>query len=62
MKHEFEDYYSNNAMQMMLGRMRKCIHCQKIQQKHADYNWGRVSRYYWYPKLGRCKPIDKPEE
>ena len=35
--------------------LRKCRNCQKIQAKYSDHVWGRVTGYYWSPKVGRCQ-------
>lgn len=34
--------------------LRECRNCKKVQAKHADHLWGRVTGYYWTPKVGRC--------
>lgn len=54
-KHEFIEHRTDNAMQMMLGKMRKCINCGSIQQKLQKQSYGRVTGYLWFPKIGRCK-------
>ena len=36
--------------------LRECRNCGAIQAKHANHVWGRVTGYYWEPKVGRCKP------
>lgn len=59
MKHEWEN--KNPAPNTKYFKyfgchdLRECKKCGAIQEKHADYNWGRVVGYRWQPKVGRCK-------
>lgn len=59
MKHKWE--YKNPAPGTKYFKyfgcldLRECLNCGKIQEKHSKTLWMRVTGYYWYPKVGRCK-------
>ena len=38
--------------------VRKCRACGARQVKHSNHEGGRVVSYSWYPRAGRCKPIE----
>jgi len=42
--------------------LRKCKNCGAIQRKDAEYEWGRVIGYSWWPKVGKCKGIMDDEQ
>lgn len=48
-----EDRGHSHSMQY---KHRVCLTCDVEQAQTANYEWGRVVGYSWYPKIGRCKP------
>ena len=43
------------AKQLSVYGARRCVKCGAEQEKIANYSWGRVMNYQWYPLVGRCK-------
>mgnify|MGYP001611540764 CR=1 FL=1 len=53
--------YRHNPHEMQY-KHRICQNCGAEQMQDANYEWGRVKGYYWYPKIGRCKLPGKGEK
>ena len=60
MAHKWIALPRNTPADLMCGPRRQCENCGAIQTKESKTNWGRVTGYFWWPKVGRCNKEKQP--
>lgn len=48
------DYKLFPGWDLHIATYRLCETCGASQSREQDHEWMRVTRTYWYPRVGRC--------
>jgi len=54
MRHAWQRHPDSETIRRPCVRIRLCGNCGAEQTWESEQNWGKISRRFWYPLVGRC--------